>query len=67
MAESYGEEREPMSAKGTILALTKAVDSWLAALIVGGIYGLIAGALALTGAMNVRRGVPPTPGRQSRA
>jgi uncharacterized membrane protein YqjE len=44
-----------------ILALTKAVDAWLAALIVAGALGAIAGVLALTGATNVKRGVPPVP------
>jgi hypothetical protein len=44
-----------------ILALAKAVDGWLAALIVAGVYGVIAGALALTGRRSVKQGVPPTP------
>jgi len=44
-----------------ILALATAMAGWLAALIVAAIYGLIAGVLALSGARNVKRGVPPTP------
>ena len=44
-----------------ILALAKAVDPWLAALIVTAAWGVIAGALALGGTLNVKRGVPPTP------
>lgn len=45
-----------------ILALVKAaVVGWLAALIVAAAYGVIAGALALMGKHNVKRGVPPTP------
>jgi Putative Actinobacterial Holin-X, holin superfamily III len=44
-----------------ILALATAMAGWLAALIVAAIYGLIAGVLALNGARNVKRGVPPTP------
>jgi hypothetical protein len=44
-----------------ILALGLAMSGWLAALIVGVIYGAVAGALALTGKSNVKRGVPPVP------
>lgn len=44
-----------------ILALATSIDGWLAALIVAAVYGAIAGVLALTGAKNVKRGVPPTP------
>ena len=44
-----------------ILALATAMDGWLAALIVAAVYGAIAGALALAGTKNVKRGVPPTP------
>lgn len=44
-----------------ILALATAMAGWLAALIVAAVYGLIAGVLALSGAKNVKRGVPPTP------
>jgi apolipoprotein N-acyltransferase len=46
-----------------ILALALAVKSWLAALIVAGVLGAIAGVLALVGTKNVKRGVPPTPER----
>lgn len=46
-----------------ILALALAVDGWLAALIVAGVLGAIAGVLALVGAKNVKQGVPPTPER----
>lgn len=44
-----------------ILALALAVTGWLAALIVAGALGAIAGVLALAGARNVKQGVPPTP------
>lgn len=44
-----------------ILALSLAVTGWLAALIVAGVYGVIAGVLALSGKTRVSRGVPPTP------
>ncbi|HZE04759.1 MAG TPA: phage holin family protein [Solirubrobacteraceae bacterium] len=44
-----------------ILALGLVVAGWLAALIVAGAWGLIAGGLALTGKGRVSRGVPPTP------
>jgi hypothetical protein len=44
-----------------ILALSLAVAGWLAALIVAAAYGVIAGALALSGKTRVSRGVPPTP------
>jgi|SRR5947209_17513710 len=44
-----------------ILALATGMDGWLAALIVAAVYGAIAGVLALMGAKNVKRGVPPTP------
>jgi putative superfamily III holin-X len=44
-----------------VLALTKAVDGWVAALIVAAAYGAIAGVLALTGKTKVRQGVPPVP------
>jgi uncharacterized membrane protein YqjE len=44
-----------------ILLLSKAVDAWLAALIVTAVYGAIAGILALAGRTRVERGVPPVP------
>jgi uncharacterized membrane protein YqjE len=44
-----------------ILLLSKAVDAWLAALIVTAVYGAIAGILALAGRSHVERGVPPVP------
>ncbi|HEY3725543.1 MAG TPA: phage holin family protein [Solirubrobacteraceae bacterium] len=44
-----------------ILLLSKAVDPWVAALIVTAVYGAIAGLLALTGRSRVQRGVPPVP------
>jgi lipopolysaccharide export LptBFGC system permease protein LptF len=46
-----------------ILALTEAVDPWLAALIVTVAYAAIAGVLALVGRGRVQRGTPPTPER----
>ena len=44
-----------------ILALANAVAPWLAALIVGAVYGAIAGVLALTGKTKVQQAVPPVP------
>ncbi len=44
-----------------ILALGTAMDGWLAALIVAGVYGAVAGVLALTGKSKVQEGVPPVP------
>jgi hypothetical protein len=44
-----------------ILALSTAMDGWLAALIVTAVYGAIAGVLALTGKSKVQEGVPPVP------
>jgi hypothetical protein len=46
-----------------ILALTEAVDPWLAALIVTAAYAAIAGVLALVGRSRVQKGTPPTPER----
>ena len=44
-----------------VLALTEAVDPWLAALIVAAVYGAIAGVLALTGKSQVEKATPPVP------
>jgi MFS family permease len=44
-----------------VLALTEAVDPWLAALIVAAVYGAIAGVLALTGKSQVQKATPPVP------
>jgi hypothetical protein len=44
-----------------ILALSTAMDGWLAALIVAAAYGAIAGVLALIGKNKVQEGVPPVP------
>jgi MFS family permease len=44
-----------------VLALTEAVDPWLAALIVAAAYGAIAGVLALTGKSQVEKATPPMP------
>jgi hypothetical protein len=44
-----------------ILALSTAMDGWLAALIITVVYGAIAGVLALTGKNKVQEGVPPIP------
>jgi hypothetical protein len=44
-----------------ILALSEAMDGWLAALIITVIYGAIAGVLALTGKNKVQEGAPPVP------
>jgi len=44
-----------------ILALDKAVDAWLAALIVAVAYAAVAGVLTLTGKKQVDQGTPPVP------
>jgi Putative Actinobacterial Holin-X, holin superfamily III len=44
-----------------ILGLAETVDAWLAALMVAGVYGVIAGVLALIGRSRVRAGTPPVP------
>jgi len=46
-----------------ILALSLAVDAWLAALIVGVVYGAVAGVLALVGKNRTQAGAPPVPER----
>jgi tetrahydromethanopterin S-methyltransferase subunit C len=46
-----------------ILALAEAVDTWLAALIVGLVYAAVAGILALMGRSRVQSGTPPVPER----
>lgn len=44
-----------------ILGLSQAVASWLAALIVAGALGLVAGIVALVGAAKVKQAAPPVP------
>jgi uncharacterized membrane protein YqjE len=44
-----------------IAALAEGVDVWLAALIVTVLYGVLAGALALTGKNRVAEATPPVP------
>ena len=44
-----------------ILGLAQAVAPWLAALIVAGVLGLVAGMVALIGARKVKQAVPPIP------
>lgn len=46
-----------------ILALSEAMDAWLAALIVAVVLGVIAAILALTGKKSVKAGSPPLPER----
>jgi MFS family permease len=46
-----------------VLALSTAVDGWLAALIVGVVYGAVAGVLALVGKSKAQAGSPPVPER----
>jgi hypothetical protein len=44
-----------------IMALALAVPGWLAALIIGAVYGGLAGIGAAVGALKLRRSSPPTP------
>ena len=44
-----------------ILALSTAVDAWLAALIIAVVYGAIAGVLTLQGKNKVQEATPPVP------
>ena len=46
-----------------VLALSTAVDGWLAALIVGVVYAAVAGVLALVGKTKTQAGAPPVPER----
>lgn len=46
-----------------ILALSEAMDGWLAAVIVAVVYAAVAGVLALTGKKRVEEGTPPVPER----
>jgi len=46
-----------------VLALSTAVDGWLAALIVGVVYAAVAGVLALVGKKKTQAGSPPVPER----
>ncbi|MDQ3759853.1 MAG: phage holin family protein [Actinomycetota bacterium] len=46
-----------------ILALSEAMDGWLAALIVAVVLGAVAAVLALTGKKSVEAGSPPLPER----
>ena len=46
-----------------VLALSTAVDPWLAALIVGVVYAAVAGVLALVGRSKAQAGAPPVPER----
>jgi MFS family permease len=46
-----------------VLALSTAVDGWLAALIVGVVYAAVAGVLALVGKNRTQAGAPPVPER----
>ena len=46
-----------------ILALSTAVAGWLAALIVGVVYAIVAGVLALVGKQKTQAGAPPVPER----
>ncbi|HZU40352.1 MAG TPA: phage holin family protein [Solirubrobacteraceae bacterium] len=44
-----------------ILALSLAVTAWLAALIMAGVLGIVAGVLALQGKQKVQQATPPIP------
>jgi Putative Actinobacterial Holin-X, holin superfamily III len=44
-----------------VLLIAKAMDAWIAAVIVAAVYGAVAAALALTGKKKVDEGTPPVP------
>jgi uncharacterized membrane protein YqjE len=44
-----------------VLLLDKAMDTWVAALIVTALYGIVAAGLALAGRDRVKEGMPPAP------
>jgi Putative Actinobacterial Holin-X, holin superfamily III len=44
-----------------VLLLATAIEAWVAALVVAGIYAVIAGILALTGKKKVKQATPPVP------
>ena len=44
-----------------ILLLDKAMDTWVAALIVAAVYGAVAALLAVKGRDRIREGMPPAP------
>jgi uncharacterized membrane protein YqjE len=46
---------------GVIAALSEAMDTWLAALIVAVVYAAVAGVMALTGKKKVKEAAPPIP------
>jgi uncharacterized membrane protein len=48
-----------------VLALATAMTAWVAALIVAGVYGAVAGVLALNGRAKVKQAVPPVPEQAS--
>jgi MFS family permease len=50
-----------------ILGLAEAVGGWVAALAVGALYGVVAGALALAGKRRIEAGTPPAPERAIRS
>jgi Putative Actinobacterial Holin-X, holin superfamily III len=46
---------------GAIAALSQAMDTWLAALIVAVVYAAVAGVMAITGKKKVKEAAPPIP------
>jgi uncharacterized membrane protein YqjE len=46
---------------GVIAALSEAMDTWLAALIVAVVYAAVAGVMAMTGKKKVKEAAPPIP------
>jgi uncharacterized membrane protein YqjE len=46
---------------GMIAALSEAMDTWLAALIVAVVYAAVAGVMAMTGKKKVKEAAPPIP------
>ena len=46
---------------GAIAALSQAMDTWLAALIVAVVYAAVAGVMAMTGKKKVKEAAPPIP------
>ena len=60
-AGSFGVGAFAALTAGVIAALSQAMDTWLAALIVAVVYAAVAGVMAMTGKKKVKQAAPPIP------